>query len=112
MSRPATRTETISVGQLAKRWGLGVARIRHLVESGQIPAAFRIPSSGRFGQAVRIPLASVIALEQAWAIAPTQSRIAKRLPTHGRPTQCLRNFPELEQDGLQLAPESAAGDPS
>lgn len=44
----------LSVGQLARRWGVGAERIRRLVESGMLPGSFKVPSAGRYGEAVRI----------------------------------------------------------
>ena len=68
MPRPQTQLEALTPGQLAKRWGIGVDRVRRLVDSGQIPGAFRIPGVGRYGEAIKIPLAAVIEREQEWAI--------------------------------------------
>ena len=38
MPRPQTQLDALSPGQLAKRWGLAVDRVRRLIESGPIPA--------------------------------------------------------------------------
>ena len=36
MPRPQTQLDALSPGQLAKRWGLAVDRVRQPIESGQI----------------------------------------------------------------------------
>jgi hypothetical protein len=38
MPRPQTQLDALSPGQLAKRWGLAVDRVRQLIESGKIVA--------------------------------------------------------------------------
>ncbi len=38
MPRPQTQLDALSPGQLAKRWGLAVDRVRRLIESGSIRA--------------------------------------------------------------------------
>lgn len=70
MPRPQTQLEALTPGQLAKRWGISADRARSLAESGQIPGAFRIPSVGRYGETIKIPLAAVLETEREWAIAP------------------------------------------
>jgi len=97
MPRPQTQVETLTPGQLAKRWGVSVARIRSLVESGNIPGAFRIPSVGRYGETIKIPLASVLQVEQQWAIDPEtigRSKPDGRRRRNGSPPT-LKHFPEL-----------------
>ena len=89
--------ESLTVGQLAKRWAIGVDRVRSLVMSCQLPGAFTIPSSGRYGATVKIPLTAVLQAEQDWAIAPQldghPSR-KRRRPRDGLPPK-LKHFPEL-----------------
>jgi len=70
MPRPRIQCEALTPGQLARRWGLGVDRVRGLIQSGKVPGAFRVPSAGRYGKAVRIPLAAVLQAEKEWAVAP------------------------------------------
>ena len=70
MPRPKTKLEVLTPGQLARRWGLGVDRIRWLIHTGGLPGAFKVPAAGQYSEAVRIPLASVLQAEQDWAIAP------------------------------------------
>ncbi|MAT67956.1 MAG: hypothetical protein CMJ58_00350 [Planctomycetaceae bacterium] len=95
MPRPARTPQTLSIGQLAQRWGVGPERIRQLIESGRLPGAFAIPSSGRYGQAVRIPLSDVTASEEKWSLVPIEAvgSRPRRAASIGAPA--LRHFPEL-----------------
>lgn len=68
MPREKTNRSSLSVGQLAKRWGVSPDRVRGLVQAGQIPGAFRIPSAGRFGSTIKIPLSVVVELESDWTV--------------------------------------------
>jgi len=77
MPRPKTQCEALTIGQLAQHWAIGKGRVQSLVLEGHIPGAFKIPSSGRFGETVKIPLASVLLVEQEWAINPEEGRRMK-----------------------------------
>ena len=57
MPRPKTKPEAFTIGQLAQHWAVGKDRVQSLVLAGRIPGAFTIPSSGRYGETVKIPLA-------------------------------------------------------
>ena len=107
MPRPETQLEAMTPGQLAKRWGVSVARVRSLVESGQMAGAFRIPSVGRYGETIKIPLASILQVEQQWAIGPTETveRPRRQRRPNGHAIN-LKHFPELN-----APPESDAGCP-
>ena len=70
MPRPQTQPDALSPGQLARRWGLAVDRVRRLIESGHVPGAFKIPAAGRYGETIRIPLAAVLQAVREWAISP------------------------------------------
>ncbi len=85
--------QTLSIGQVAKRWRVGRQRIRKLVEAGQL-TAFRIPSAGRLGQAIRIPLSAVLEAEADWALVPPAGAKVRRnlAPPSVGP---LRHFPGL-----------------
>lgn len=102
---PQTR-DALTVGQLAQRWGVSAARIQQLAAGSKLPGAFTIPSAGRFGQALRIPKTTVLAVEAAWEVAPAPD-LAKRprLRPSGEPA--LRHFPEL---AATLDAESPASD--
>lgn len=96
MPRPVTPSAALSSGQLAKRWGVGMGRIQGLVASGLLPGAFRIPAAGRHGEAMRIPLASVLEAEQQWSLAPQEPELRKRRPRRNqRAEPTLKHFPEL-----------------
>jgi len=96
MPRQQTQLEALTSGQLARRWGVSVARVRVLIESGRIPGTFRIPAVGRYGATVKIPMASILQKEQEWAIVPTDCDSPRRRPIrrNGTPPR-LKHFPEL-----------------
>lgn len=71
MAKPVTKRESLTRGQLGRRWGVSVNRVRQLIESGELCGTFSIPSCGRFGKVVKIPLASVLEAERRWQIAGT-----------------------------------------
>ena len=97
MPRQRTRPETLTPGQLAKRWGVSVDRFRGLLECGEITGAFRIPSAGRYGEAIKIPLASVLEVEKRWAIGSPDVPSAPKKPRRrlGSSPPRLKHFPEL-----------------
>jgi len=107
MARSATQRGALSVGQLARRWGLGADRVRRLVESGLLPGSFTVPSAGRYGEAVRIPLSAILQAEEDWAVAPSDDDTMRR-KRRGRRRQSsptLENFPELPASPLGHADE-------
>lgn len=97
MPRPQTLLEAMTPGQLAKRWGVSVARVRSLVEAGSIPGAFRIPAVGRYGETIKIPHASILQVEEQWAIASQSNEFSLRKRRGRRKTSppTLEHFPEL-----------------
>ena len=97
MPRSPTQLEALSIGQLAKRWGVSADRVRGLVKTGQLPGSFKVPSVGGYGEAVKVPLATVIQAEQDWAIAPTDATSSRRKAPRRRGTSSttLRYLPEL-----------------
>ena len=97
MPRSRVSCEALSPGQLARRWGLAVDRVRRLIESGRLPGAFRVPAAGRYGEAIRIPLASVVQAEQEWAIDLTGELALHPKPRRrrGNSPPTLKHFPEL-----------------
>jgi hypothetical protein len=84
----------LSVSALAKRWGCGVERIHAMVRSGLIPGAFQVPSCGRYGKTIRIPIDAILRVEAKWTIAAqtfeteVKNRTVRKVPA---PT----HFPEL-----------------
>jgi len=112
MPRPKTQCETLTVGQLAKRWGIGRDHASKLADANAIPGIFTIPSAGRYGAAVRIPLSSVLLAEQEWANSPEDRQPLKR-PQYQRNGHSprLKHFPELNTEPGDAAqcPEDARG---
>src|SRR4051794_10652702 len=110
MARPATPCQALTTGQLARRWGVGVDRVRQLVLGGLLPGAFTIPSAGRYGATVKIPLATVLQLEtEGWAIVPRGEKAGPK-PRRRRSDSgpALKHFPKLATSP-EPAPESRAG---
>ena len=68
MSKFKTKRETLTVGQLAKRWGVAPKRVAELIRNGSLKGTFAIPSSGRFGKTTKIPLATVMEAEKTWQV--------------------------------------------
>ncbi len=100
MPRPKTKPEAFTIGQLAQKWAVGKDRVQSLVLAGRIPGAFTIPSSGRYGETVKIPLASILLVEQEWAINPDEGRRTKppqRRQRNGHSPK-LKHFPELQAE--------------
>ncbi len=97
MKRSAKTVATVTVGQLATRWGVSADRIRGLIDAGQIQGAFQIPSAGRFGSTVKIPLCVVESLEADWQVGRTYPKRRRSPET----ISGLRHLP-----GLTIDPES------
>ena len=111
MPRSRTSCEALSPGQLARRWGLAAERVRRLIESGRLPGAFRVPAAGQYGEAVRIPLTTVVQAEQEWAVLGCTKKSRRRPdPRKGCADRlpALKHFPELRRASL----EPDAGCPS
>lgn len=100
MPRSKEDCQTLTVGQLARRWGISRDHVRQIIDEGRLPGVFRIPSAGRYGEAVKIPLASVVKAEtEDWAVAPESSKAGpKRRPRKGDSGPALRHFPHLAND--------------
>ncbi len=100
MSKGETSTalDTLTVSQLAQRWHVDPSRIHALIRAGFFPGAFRIPSAGRFGEAVKIPLADVLEAQKKWAIQPIDTERPKRTTRGTVVTGGYRNFPELNPE--------------
>lgn len=100
MARSKTQCRALSVGQLASRWGLSADRVRRLLDSGRLPGAFKVPSAGKYGEAIRIPLATILKAEEKWAIGTGESPQQAGLPHRGRggSPAALRHFPELSSE--------------
>mgnify|MGYP001825995877 CR=1 FL=1 len=99
MTRAKTQRDALSVGQLASRWAVSVERIKRLVQTGQLPGAFKVPSAGKFGEAVRIPLSTVLQAEENWAIAGHGEERTRLRARRRNDSRKLVNFPELSLEG-------------
>jgi hypothetical protein len=105
MPRNRVACGTLTVGQLARRWGVSVDRVRQLVLTGQLPGAFAIPSAGRYGATLKIPLATVIQVEtEDWAVLPQPQAGPKPGRRRGDAGPALKHFPKLA-----TSPEPASG---
>jgi hypothetical protein len=104
MPRAAVPCHALTVGQLAKRWGVSADRVRQLVQSGRLPGAFTIPSAGRYGATVKIPLATITQAEEDWAVVPQPQAGSKPRRRRGDAGPALKHFPKLATN-----PEPASG---
>jgi hypothetical protein len=113
MPRKQITCDALTVGQLARRWGVSADRVRQLVQSGRLPGAFTIPSAGRFGATVKIPLASIARVEaEDWAVVPQGCKAgAKRPRPRSNSGPALKHFPKLATTPEPAAesPEAAGG---
>jgi excisionase family DNA binding protein len=110
MARPVTTCEAMTVGQVAKRWGISRDHVRRLIDEGRLPGVFTIPSSGRYRATMKIPVSSVIQVEtEDWVVTPKQPKRARPRPSRQRddsgPT--FRHFPNLR---ASLEPASGSGE--
>lgn len=109
MQRQRVQAETLTVGQLAKRWSVSTDRVHSRIRAGLLTGAFRIPSVGRYGATTKIPIVAVLLVEQDWCIVPAELTSPKRKPprSRGGSLPVLRHFPEL-----QVSVESSAESPA
>lgn len=70
MRTQRTKCESLTCGELARRWGVSVTRVHQLIEAGDLPDVFEIPAAGAFKRIVKIPMTSVLRAETAWSISP------------------------------------------
>ena len=82
-----------------------------MVRRGQLPGTFTIPVSGRFGRKIKIPIETVLKLEEQWQLdggAAPQRPVKK--PKAVAPS--FHHFPELlSLDAEQPGVEYRGGDP-
>jgi hypothetical protein len=113
MARNRNTAQALTVGQLARRWGVSVERVRQLVASGQLPGAFTIPSAGRYGATLKVPLDTVIRVEtEDWAVVPQPAQARPKPRRRGSdPGPALRHFPQLRAttEPASGSPEAAQG---
>src|SRR5262245_55826406 len=109
MPRQKTHSETLTIGQLAKRWSVSTGRVHGLIRAGLLAGTFRIPSVGRFGATTKIPVAAVLQAEKEWGVVPADQQRDRRKPPRNRngALPVLKHFPELELS-VESSVESAA----
>lgn len=98
MPRAPTPCQTLTVGQLAKRWGISRDHVRQLIEGGHLGGVFSIPSAGRYGSVTKIPLDSVLQAEtDNWAVTPKKPERARPKSSRRRDDSgpAFRHFPKL-----------------
>ena len=103
MATPKNNRATLSVRQLAQRWGVGEGRIRTLIETGHL-SAFTVPAAGAYGETVRISLQTVEEAEKLWM---NQSSATPRRSKRSRNSKQSRltHFPEFSrgcEGGVEL----------
>lgn len=87
----------LSIGQVAKRLGFGRVHVLALVEAGKFPGAYRIPSAGRYGSAIRIPASAVEAAIKQWEVAPARRGTpVQRIPPERERRVALKHFPQFQ----------------
>ena len=93
----------MTIGLVAKRWGVSRGRVQSLVDAGDLRGAFLIPSSGRYGETLKIPYESVLEAESEWSVNPAgrPQKRKQRPRTHEGSRPSLKHFPELD-----VSPES------
>ena len=99
----------MTVGQVATRWGVSRDRVQSLLNDGELCDAFVIPSSGRFGETLKIPLETVLEAETRWAFngnGRTEKRKRPLRRNNGSKPN-LKNFPELNAPPEQDADDDA-----
>ncbi len=74
MPKPATQREAVTYGQLARKWGVSVARVQQMVKEGRLLGVFEIPPVEGFGKVRKIPMESVKAAERSWSIGIPEDR--------------------------------------
>ncbi len=106
MPRKPTNCQAVTIGQLAKRWGISRDHVRQLLSDGCLPGVFTIPSAGRYGAVTKIPLASVVQAEtEDWAAAREKTPRARPRPSRrgDDPGPAFRHFPKLRATHEQPA---------
>ena len=95
MPPKTTNSDTLTVGQLAKRWGVSPERVRRLIGEGLLPGAFRIPSAGRYAETIKIPLPTIVQAESHWAVGTVKSAGPTRARRKRGKSGILKHLPEL-----------------
>lgn len=100
--------QALTITELAKRWSVSRERVKAMIEQGRIIGAFVLPSAGRFGRAIKIPMSAVISVEENWQIGVDQSDQAQKRKVRTPPAPRLDHFPELLEPTEPVAGYPAA----
>lgn len=97
--RGLSKQTSLTIGQIAARWNVGPERVRALIRCGRLPGAFQIPSAGRYGATVKVPLAVVLEAEQQWALAiGGRPRSASPPRRRGESRVVLKHLPQFNDE--------------
>jgi hypothetical protein len=97
----------LTVGQLAKHWGVDKKRVLALIGVGELHP-IEIPPAGGYGSITKIPVSDIRAAEQRWrrnSPGPNEKRRHPRSRGNGKMPP-LRHFPELNQQSPEDLPET------
>ena len=114
MPRPQAQRQTLTIGQLAKRWGISRHHVRQLIEDGHLGGVFCVPSAGRYGAVTKIPLDSVLKAEtENWAVTLKKPERARPRSSRRKdePGPAFRHFPKLRASLEQPASGSDGAAP-
>lgn len=106
MPRDSTRCQALTIGQVARRWGVSAARVHRLIADGHLAGVFRIPSAGCYGAVLKIPLASVLQAEnEDWVLLAAHGERARPKAARRKNGSgpALKHFPKL-----RASPEPAS----
>jgi hypothetical protein len=112
MPRPQAQCQTLTLGQLAKRWGISRDHVRQLIEDGHLGGVFRVPSAGRYGAVTKIPLDSVLKAEtENWAVTLKKPERARPRSSRRKdePGPAFRHFPKLRRASLEQPASGSDG---
>lgn len=87
--------QSLTISELARRWQVSRDRVREMVHAGKLHGAFVLPSAGRYGASIKVPLQSVIEAEARWQIGASLNDPVKSERRKPAPTLHLQHFPEL-----------------
>lgn len=98
MRGPSKQT-SLTIGQIATRWNVGPERVRALIRCGRLSGAFQIPSAGRYGATIKVPLSVVVEAEQQWALAiGGRPRTAPPPRKNGESRVVLKHLPQFNDE--------------
>lgn len=101
-----TKCESLTCGELARRWGVSGSRIHQLIEAGDLPGVFEIPAAGAFRRIIKIPMSSVLHAEATWSISPVGDL---RTPAPDRADHAGEGPEEVAKNGTGDRRAGAAG---